>query len=124
MTFLTWFLEHFGFFFGPVFLVYLFLMIRRLTVLYDFLRHVPAGENETNLIVGDNPALSFLYPFFKKLKAARGTPHTEFRSSGRLIVADQADRPLRRQPFDLILGIAEVLEDLAALSAEPLRWQA
>ncbi len=78
MNFLTWFLEHFGFFFGPVFLVYLYLMIRRLTVLYDFLRHVPGGESETVLAVGDAPALSFLYPFFKKLKAARGTPHAEF----------------------------------------------
>ncbi len=80
MEFLTWFLENFGFFFGPVFLVYLFLMIRRMTVLYDFLRHVPAGEKQTPMKVGDAIALSFLTPFFQRLSAASGKkmPHIEF----------------------------------------------
>ncbi len=80
MEFLTWFLENFGFFFGPVFLVYLFLMIRRMTVLYDFLRHVPAGEEQTAMKVGDTVALSFLAPFFQRLSAAavEKTPHIEY----------------------------------------------
>lgn len=78
MNFLTWFLEHFGFFFGPVFLVYLFLMIRRMTVLYDFLRHVPKGECETPLAVGESRALAFLDPFFEKLSDTRNRGHAEF----------------------------------------------
>jgi hypothetical protein len=58
MDFIKWFLENFGLFFGSVFLIYLFLMIRRIVVLYDYLRYVPGDENK---------ALSFLDPLFVKL---------------------------------------------------------
>lgn len=78
MAFLSWFLEHFGLFFGPVFLMYLFLTIRRMTVLYDFLRHVPKGEQTTESPVGDARALRFLSPFFDKLEAAKNGLYAEF----------------------------------------------
>ena len=61
MDFIKWFLENFGLFFGPVFLGYLFLMIRRIVVLHDYLRFVP--EDETR-------ALAFLEPLFERLELA------------------------------------------------------
>jgi hypothetical protein len=67
MGFLKWFLQNFGLFFGMVFLFYLYMMIRRLIILYDFLRHVSPGE-ETPVAVGNDPALFFLTPFFERLK--------------------------------------------------------
>jgi len=70
MDFLKWFLENFGVFFGCVFLWYFYMMIRRVTVLYDFLRHVPPGEEQTSIKVGNSPALAFLNPFFNLLKEA------------------------------------------------------
>ncbi len=69
MGFLSWFLQNFGVFFGCVFLWYFYMMIRRLTVLYDFLRHVPAGEEATAIRVGNAQALKFLSPFFDHLKS-------------------------------------------------------
>ena len=78
MSFISWFLVHFGFFFGPVFLVYLFLMIRRMIVLYDFLRHVPAGEGQTTVPGGTSKALDFLAPFFSELQGAAGRSHVEY----------------------------------------------
>ncbi len=68
MGFLSWFLQNFGVFFGCVFLWYFYMMIRRLTVLYDFLRHVPAGEEATPIKVGNSPAIKFLTPFFDRLR--------------------------------------------------------
>jgi len=70
MSFIGWFLQNFGVFFGGVFLVYIYLMIRRLTVIYDFMRHVSAGEGPTQMPIGDVPALGFLAPFFERLKQA------------------------------------------------------
>ncbi|MCG8689226.1 MAG: hypothetical protein MI892_30420 [Desulfobacterales bacterium] len=79
MEFISWFLIHFGLFFGPVFLMYLFLMIRRMTVLYDFLRHVPAGEGQTPITPSSSKALVFLDPFFDRLEqaAAKGNKHID-----------------------------------------------
>lgn len=70
MEFIRWILTNFGFFFGGIFLFYLFLMVRRLTILYDYLRWVPAGEKETPLSVGEARALSFLERFFERFKDA------------------------------------------------------
>ncbi len=70
MEFLRWLLNNFGFFFGAVFLLYLYLMIRRLTILYDFLRLVPSGEQDVPIPVGKAKSLSFLDPIFKRLARA------------------------------------------------------
>ncbi len=51
-----------------MFMLYLFLMIRRLTVLYDFLRHVPAGEQATRVPAAGDRALAFLGPLFSRLE--------------------------------------------------------
>lgn len=69
MAFIQWFLQNFGIFFGGLFLLYFYLMIRRLTALYDFLRHVKPGEGETDLRVGNDPAIGFLGPFFDRLQS-------------------------------------------------------
>lgn len=61
MDFLAWFLENFGIFFGSVFLIYLYLMIRRIITLYDYLRYVPQN---------DERAISFLEPLFNRLEKA------------------------------------------------------
>lgn len=68
MELVHWLLQNFGIFFSVVFLFYLYLIIRRLTVLYDFLRHVPYGEGPTDLEVRDLQALQFLQPMLKRLK--------------------------------------------------------
>lgn len=70
MTFIKWLLDNFGLLFGGIFLVYLFLIIRRLTALYDFLRFVPSGEENTPLKVGRDRAIGFLEPFFNRLGSA------------------------------------------------------
>lgn len=67
MAFMKWLLDNFGLFFGVIFLIYLFLIIRRLTALYDFLRFVPSGEEKTPLKVGHAKAMGFLEPFFSRL---------------------------------------------------------
>lgn len=61
MDFIGWFLENFGLFFGSIFLVYLYLMLRRIVTLYDYLRHVPDNEAA---------AVSFLLPLFARLERA------------------------------------------------------
>lgn len=58
MDFLNWFLENFGLFFGSVFLLYLYLMIRRLVILYDYLGQVTKNEKK---------ALAFLDTLFDRL---------------------------------------------------------
>jgi hypothetical protein len=69
MEFIRWILNNFGLFFGAVFLIYIYMMVKRLTVLYDFLRLVPRNEEPgRSLKVGRSKALGFLEGFFKKLK--------------------------------------------------------
>jgi hypothetical protein len=68
MELLHWLLQNFGIFFSIVFLFYIFLIIRRLTILYDFLRYVPYGEGPTDLETGNSPALQFLQPMFDRLQ--------------------------------------------------------
>ncbi|BBO92960.1 hypothetical protein [Desulfosarcina ovata] len=70
MAFLQWILKNFGLFFGPVFLVYFFLMIRRLIILFDILRHVPVRIGFSSLLTGSNEALFFLDPLFARLATA------------------------------------------------------
>jgi hypothetical protein len=68
MDFVRWLFENFGYFFGPVFLLYIYLMVRRLTLLYELLRHVPGGEGPTMVAVGCNRAMGFLEPLLARLK--------------------------------------------------------
>lgn len=70
MEFIRWILSNFGLFFAAVFMAYLFLMIRRLIVLYDFLRLVPSGEQPTPVAVGRAMALGFLERMFQRLRKA------------------------------------------------------
>jgi hypothetical protein len=70
MEFIRWILNNFGLFFAGVFLIYLFLMIRRLINLYDFLRLVPSGEHETPVRIGKSNALGFLERLFERLRRA------------------------------------------------------
>jgi len=70
MDFIKWFFENFGIIFGSIFLIYLYLMTRRVIVLYDYLRYVPKGEGETVLDPAGNKALSFLDGLFSKLGRA------------------------------------------------------
>ncbi len=70
MDFISWIFKNFGIFFGAVFLLYLFLMIRRLTVLYDLLRFIPGGEEATCLQGNLNRPLFFLENLFCKLDDA------------------------------------------------------
>ena len=73
MDFLRWIFNNFGFFFGTVFLIYLFLIVRRLTHLFDMIRQVPAGENALSLPAAEVSALNFLAPLFDRLgRAAAG----------------------------------------------------
>ena len=66
MDFMRWIFNNFGIFFGAVFLLYLFLMIRRLTVLYDLLRFVPGGEGATCLQEDSDRPLLFLKNLFDR----------------------------------------------------------
>ena len=71
MEFIRWILDNFGLFFGAIFLIYIYLMVRRMTQLYDFLRLVPRCEDPGRpLKVGQSRALSFLDGFFKRLSQA------------------------------------------------------
>jgi len=71
MAFIRWTLNNFGVFFGAIFLFYLYLMVKRLTTLYDMLRLVPGADNyPARLQVGDVRALTFLSAFFKRLSEA------------------------------------------------------
>lgn len=68
MDFIKWFLENFGIFFGSVFLIYLFLIIRRVIVLYDYLRYVPKSEDAADFEKENLKALSFLSTLFQRLE--------------------------------------------------------
>jgi hypothetical protein len=61
MQVLLWLIDNFGWFFGPVFLLYMFLIIRRLVHLYDLLRHISPGKQDSD------EALVFLMPLFTRL---------------------------------------------------------
>ncbi len=62
MQALLWLINNFGWFFGPVFLLYIFLVIRRLVHLYDLLRHLAPNSQQSA------EALVFLAPMFERLK--------------------------------------------------------
>lgn len=62
MNAILWLIDNFGWFFGPVFLFYIFLVIRRLVHLYDLLRHLAPGSQKSA------EALVFLAPLFERLK--------------------------------------------------------
>ncbi len=76
MDFIEWFLENFGLFFGSVFLIYLFLMIRRVVILYDYLRYVPKGEDATTIEKKNFKALSFLSTLFQRLEKSSKNKET------------------------------------------------
>jgi len=76
MDFIKWFLENFGIFFGSIFLIYLFFMIRRVIVLYDYLRHVPKGEDAIVIKKENLKALSFLSSLFQRLERSRENKET------------------------------------------------
>lgn len=77
MELIHWIIDNFGAFFGALFLFYLYLIVRRLTVLYDLLRHIPAGETTTPTMVGEIRALNFLKPLFDKLTCARSSARVD-----------------------------------------------
>ncbi len=68
MQFASWFLNNFGLFFGAIFLIYIYLMISRLTIIYDYLRSVSMGDESYQEEVGERDSLNFLKPFFRRLK--------------------------------------------------------
>jgi len=70
MQFVSWFFNNFGLFFGAVFLVYLYLMINRLTIIYDYLRSVSISDLSYREEVGQRDSLTFLRPFFARLRSA------------------------------------------------------
>lgn len=69
MALLRWIMVNFGLLFGGLFLFYLFLVLRRLVILYDGLRLVPTGR-DAPASVGDLPALRFLEPLLIRLPPA------------------------------------------------------
>ncbi len=73
MRFLGWFLNNFGLFFGAVFLFYIYLMLNRLTLIYDFLRLVSLKDGGYRQRVGPRPELNFLEPLFARLAATTGS---------------------------------------------------
>ena len=75
--FAGWFLQNFGLFFGLVFLFYLYLMINRFILIYDYLRRVPAADCNLEEKIGAHPALQFLEPFFQKLVRSRSDSSRE-----------------------------------------------
>jgi len=79
MELLHWLLQNFGIFFSLVFLFYIYLIIRRLTSLYDFLRHVPRGDGPTDLRADHSRALHFIAPLLDRLtqSVAAGRSGTE-----------------------------------------------
>ncbi len=72
MQFISWFLNNFGLFFGAVFLVYIYLMVNRLTIIYDYLRSVSMRDESYQKEVGERDSLAFLKPFFSRLKSSAG----------------------------------------------------
>ena len=73
MQFASWFLNNFGLFFGAVFLGYIYLMINRLTIIYDYLRSVSMRDESYQEKVGERNSLTFLKPFFSRLKRSAAT---------------------------------------------------
>jgi len=69
MDFIRWILSNFGFFFGGVFLIYLYFIVRRLTIIYDVIRDVPAQQDSIPLPVGPVKVLGFLDRLFERLKS-------------------------------------------------------
>lgn len=69
MAFAGWFLNNFGLFFGLLFLLYLFLMINRFIIIFDYLRTVSPQQQDPWLNLSAHPALAFLDPFFARLAA-------------------------------------------------------
>jgi len=68
MEFFRWLLNNFGLFFGGIFMTYLYLIIRRLTTLYDLLRQV-SNEDELQFEpLSHGTPFDFLEPLFLKLK--------------------------------------------------------
>ncbi len=72
MQFMSWFLNNFGLFFGAVFLVYIYLVVNRLTIIYDYLRLVSMRDETYQKKVGKRDSLTFLKPFFARLKRSVG----------------------------------------------------
>jgi hypothetical protein len=70
MEFIRWIFDNFGVFFGGIFLLFLYLMIRRLTVLYDVLRKVPPRDDYSFNTVEFRTALKFLDHLFMRLSKA------------------------------------------------------
>ncbi len=68
MQFVNWFLNNFGLFFGAVFLFYIYLMVNRLTIIYDYLRSVSMRDESYQEKVGERNSLTFLKPFFSRLQ--------------------------------------------------------
>jgi len=73
MQFFSWFLNNFGLFFGAVFLLYIYLMLNRLTRIYDFLRLVSLPDESYRQRVGEHPALAFLEPLFRRIECCTGS---------------------------------------------------
>ena len=75
MEFLRWLVENFGLFFGGIFLTYLYLIIHRLTYLFDLLRRVDAGGYNSSRPVTPLLPQGFLQPLFDRLErsAINGT---------------------------------------------------
>ncbi|MEA3465667.1 MAG: MotA/TolQ/ExbB proton channel family protein [Thermodesulfobacteriota bacterium] len=80
MEALSWIFKNFGFFFAAVFLLYIFLAIRNLVQLYDYLRHVDTVQRGS--------ALGFLQPLFDRLRQARLSRSRSFESVIDAIWAD------------------------------------
>ena len=68
MSFIRWILQNFGIAFGPVFLIYIFLIIRRVTILWDLLRKVPDVNSPPPIVIGENNILWFLDDLLKHLE--------------------------------------------------------
>ncbi len=73
MNFFRWFLNNFGLFFGLVFLFYIYLMIHRLILIYDYLRTVESRGGDYRERVGDRACLKFLQPLFQRLRESEGS---------------------------------------------------
>ena len=74
MEFIKWFLQNFGIFFGGLFLIYFFLILRRILILKDCLRVVPieiSGSDGLLPNFENHEALRFLRPYLKKIYALR-----------------------------------------------------
>jgi len=73
MEFLRWLVENFGLFFGGIFLTYLYLIVHRLTYLFDLLRRVDAGGHDSSRPITSLLPPGFLQPWFDRLEASATT---------------------------------------------------